>query len=168
MKSDFAVYNKIYAEYFTDVQACRTTVEVKSLPTPIAIELKVIGLNLVQKIERLKRYVCSLRIQLNLPGRWMKKDSLKISKSILYPPHQWKGKHLLTKQFTGLQPKSTQDYILNELEDWVLWRGRTFSCTNHGCLIMKCLQRRLQNSQGPCPKKLVAMNSSRLTSICWW
>ncbi|MFN8252504.1 MAG: Rid family hydrolase [Ferruginibacter sp.] len=43
MKSDFAVYNKIYAEYFTDVQACRTTVEVKSLPTPIAIELKVIA-----------------------------------------------------------------------------------------------------------------------------
>ena len=43
MKDDFAVYNKIYAEYFTDVQACRTTVEVKSLPTPIAIELKVIA-----------------------------------------------------------------------------------------------------------------------------
>lgn len=43
MKADFAVYNKIYAEYFTSVQACRTTVEVKSLPTPIAIELKVIA-----------------------------------------------------------------------------------------------------------------------------
>jgi 2-aminomuconate deaminase len=43
MKRDFPVYNKIYAEYFTDVQACRTTVEVKSLPTPIAIELKVIA-----------------------------------------------------------------------------------------------------------------------------
>jgi 2-aminomuconate deaminase len=43
MKSDFATYNKIYAEYFTDVQACRTTVEVKSLPTPICIELKVIA-----------------------------------------------------------------------------------------------------------------------------
>ena len=43
MKNDFAVYNKIYAEYFTSVQACRTTVEVKSLPTPIAIELKVIA-----------------------------------------------------------------------------------------------------------------------------
>ena len=34
MKADFPVYNKIYAEYFTSVQACRTTVEVKSLPTP--------------------------------------------------------------------------------------------------------------------------------------
>jgi 2-aminomuconate deaminase len=43
MKKDFPVYNKIYGEYFSDVQACRTTVEVKSLPTPIAIELKVIA-----------------------------------------------------------------------------------------------------------------------------
>lgn len=44
MKKDFPVYNKIYAEYFADVQACRTTVEVKSLPTPIAIELKVVAI----------------------------------------------------------------------------------------------------------------------------
>lgn len=43
MKQDFPMYNKIYAEYFKDVNACRTTVEVKSLPTPIAIELKVIA-----------------------------------------------------------------------------------------------------------------------------
>ena len=43
MKNDFPVYNKIYLNYFKDVQACRTTVEVKSLPTPIAIELKVIA-----------------------------------------------------------------------------------------------------------------------------
>ncbi|MBS1762956.1 MAG: RidA family protein [Bacteroidetes bacterium] len=43
MKKDFPLYNKIYAEYFKDVQACRTTVEVKSLPTPISIELKVIA-----------------------------------------------------------------------------------------------------------------------------
>ena len=43
MKEDFPVYNKIYAAYFASVQACRTTVEVKSLPTPIAIELKVIA-----------------------------------------------------------------------------------------------------------------------------
>lgn len=43
MKKDFPIYNKIYADYFTSVQACRTTVEVKSLPTPIAIELKVIA-----------------------------------------------------------------------------------------------------------------------------
>lgn len=44
MKKDFPVYNKIYSEYFKDVQACRTTVEVLSLPTPIAIELKVIAI----------------------------------------------------------------------------------------------------------------------------
>lgn len=43
MKKDFPVYNRIYGEYFSGVQACRTTVEVKSLPTPIAIELKVIA-----------------------------------------------------------------------------------------------------------------------------
>ena len=43
MKTDFPVYNRIYGEYFMNVQACRTTVEVKSLPTPIAIELKVIA-----------------------------------------------------------------------------------------------------------------------------
>lgn len=43
MQNDFPVYNKIYGDYFKDVGACRTTVEVKSLPTPIAIELKVIA-----------------------------------------------------------------------------------------------------------------------------
>ena len=43
MKDDFAEYNKIYAEYFSDNQPCRTTVEIKSLPTPIAIELKCIA-----------------------------------------------------------------------------------------------------------------------------
>lgn len=43
MKDDFATYNKIYAEYFKDNQPCRTTVEILSLPTPIAIELKCIA-----------------------------------------------------------------------------------------------------------------------------
>jgi 2-aminomuconate deaminase len=43
MKDDFKKYNKIYAEYFKDNQPCRTTLEIKSLPTPIAIELKVIA-----------------------------------------------------------------------------------------------------------------------------
>lgn len=43
LKDDFAVYNEIYTTYFSNVQACRTTVEVKRLPTPIAIELKVIA-----------------------------------------------------------------------------------------------------------------------------
>lgn len=44
MKDDFDAYNRIYAEYFTQNQPCRTTVEIKSLPTPIAIELKCIAL----------------------------------------------------------------------------------------------------------------------------
>ena len=43
MKDDFAVYNRVYAEHFADNQPCRTTVEVGRLPTPIAIELKVIA-----------------------------------------------------------------------------------------------------------------------------
>jgi len=43
MKDDFMAYNKIYAEYFKENQPCRTTIEIKSLPTPIAIELKVIA-----------------------------------------------------------------------------------------------------------------------------
>lgn len=43
MKDDFATYNRLYAEYFKDNLPCRTTVEVNCLPTPIAIELKVIA-----------------------------------------------------------------------------------------------------------------------------
>lgn len=43
MQRDFAVYNRLYAEYFKDNQPCRTTVQVTALPTPIAIELKCIA-----------------------------------------------------------------------------------------------------------------------------
>lgn len=43
MKDDFKTYNRIYAEYFKENQPCRTTVEINCLPTPIAIELKVIA-----------------------------------------------------------------------------------------------------------------------------
>lgn len=43
MKDDFATYNRIYAEYFASNRPTRTTVEVSRLPTPIAIELKVIA-----------------------------------------------------------------------------------------------------------------------------
>lgn len=43
MKDDFAIYNRIYAEYFKDNLPCRTTVEINCLPTPIAIELKCIA-----------------------------------------------------------------------------------------------------------------------------
>ena len=40
IKNDFDSYNKLYSEYFKENQPCRTTVEVSSLPTPIAIELR--------------------------------------------------------------------------------------------------------------------------------
>ncbi len=43
MKDDFPVYNKIWAEYFKENPPCRTTLEINKLPTPIAIELKVIA-----------------------------------------------------------------------------------------------------------------------------
>jgi 2-aminomuconate deaminase len=46
MKGDFPVYNKIYAEHFAGEgkpNPTRTTLEILSLPTPIAIELKVIA-----------------------------------------------------------------------------------------------------------------------------
>lgn len=43
MKDDFATYNRVYADYFKDNLPCRTTVEINCLPTPIAIELKVIA-----------------------------------------------------------------------------------------------------------------------------
>ena len=46
MKKDFPIYNKLYAEHFAGASKpnpTRTTVEVTALPTPIAIELKVIA-----------------------------------------------------------------------------------------------------------------------------
>lgn len=43
MKDDFPKYNRIWAEYFKDNQPCRTTLEINKLPTPIAIELKVMA-----------------------------------------------------------------------------------------------------------------------------
>src|SRR5579864_1083451 len=46
MKKDFPIYNQLYAEYFAGPgkpNPTRTTVEVTALPTPIAIELKVIA-----------------------------------------------------------------------------------------------------------------------------
>ena len=44
MKDDFKIFNQIYTQYFMDNQPCRTTVEISSLPTPIAIELKCISI----------------------------------------------------------------------------------------------------------------------------
>ncbi len=49
MKDDFQTYNKIYAEYFAGPpdsgkpNPTRTTIEITALPTPIAVEVKVIA-----------------------------------------------------------------------------------------------------------------------------
>lgn len=43
MARDFKAFNAVYASYFTTIQATRTTVEVRALPTPIAVEIKVIA-----------------------------------------------------------------------------------------------------------------------------
>ena len=43
MDRDFATFNKVYAEYFTNIQATRTTIAINALPTPIAVEFKVIA-----------------------------------------------------------------------------------------------------------------------------
>ncbi|WP_333678191.1 Rid family hydrolase [Dyella sp.] len=43
MARDFPVYNRLYAEYFQGVDACRTTLGITALPTPIAIELKCVA-----------------------------------------------------------------------------------------------------------------------------
>ena len=43
MKDDFPTYNKLWAEYFAENPPCRTTLEINCLPTPIAIELKVVA-----------------------------------------------------------------------------------------------------------------------------
>ena len=43
MDRDFAAFNEVYREHFHEVQPTRTTVAVRALPTPIAVELKVIA-----------------------------------------------------------------------------------------------------------------------------
>ena len=43
MQRDFPTYNRLWAAYFAENAPCRTTVEVLSLPTPIAIELKCVA-----------------------------------------------------------------------------------------------------------------------------
>ena len=44
MEKDFDTFNSIYKKYFKeDHKPCRTTLEIKSLPTPISIELKCIA-----------------------------------------------------------------------------------------------------------------------------
>ncbi|HPF89567.1 MAG: RidA family protein [Flavobacteriales bacterium] len=43
MKDDFPTYNRLWKEYFEKDPPCRTTLEINCLPTPIAIELKVVA-----------------------------------------------------------------------------------------------------------------------------
>jgi 2-aminomuconate deaminase len=43
MQRDFKTFNALYAEHFAGIDACRTTIEIGALPTPIAVELKVIA-----------------------------------------------------------------------------------------------------------------------------
>ena len=43
MERDFDGYNEVYNEYFADILSARTTVAVSALPTPIAVEFKVIA-----------------------------------------------------------------------------------------------------------------------------
>lgn len=43
MKRDFKDFNEVYAQHFTTIGATRTTIEVGALPTPIAVEFKVIA-----------------------------------------------------------------------------------------------------------------------------
>ena len=45
MDRDFAGYNAVYREYFEPIQATRTTLAIQALPTPIAVELKVVALS---------------------------------------------------------------------------------------------------------------------------
>jgi reactive intermediate/imine deaminase len=43
MDRDFEAYNRVYAEHFTAVGATRTTLAISALPTPIAVEFKVVA-----------------------------------------------------------------------------------------------------------------------------
>jgi 2-aminomuconate deaminase len=43
MERDFKKFNSIYAQYLEGYETTRTTVEVGSLPTPIAVEFKVVA-----------------------------------------------------------------------------------------------------------------------------
>ena len=43
MKRDFKGYNSVYSKHFEPIQATRTTLAIQALPTPIAVELKVIA-----------------------------------------------------------------------------------------------------------------------------
>ncbi len=43
MERDFKKFNSIYAQYLEGYETTRTTIEVGALPTPIAVEFKVVA-----------------------------------------------------------------------------------------------------------------------------
>lgn len=43
MDRDFKMFNAVYREYFEEIGPTRTTLEITALPTPIAVELKVVA-----------------------------------------------------------------------------------------------------------------------------
>ena len=43
MERDFLGFNEVYARHFGPIQAARTTLAVHALPTPIAVEFKVVA-----------------------------------------------------------------------------------------------------------------------------
>ena len=43
MDRDFEGYNEVYAKFFANIQSTRTTLAISALPTPIAVEMKVIA-----------------------------------------------------------------------------------------------------------------------------
>lgn len=43
MEGDFVGYNQVYGRHFSSIQAARTTLAIRALPTPIAVEFKVIA-----------------------------------------------------------------------------------------------------------------------------
>lgn len=69
-------------------------------------------------------------------------DSLKSFREKFYIPlMHGRDAIYFTGNSLGLQPKSTQEYVLNELEDWANFAVEGhFHARNPGCLIMKCLR----------------------------
>lgn len=41
---DFQIFNRVYGEYFHQIQPCRTTVEVSRFPSPVNVEIKCVAI----------------------------------------------------------------------------------------------------------------------------
>lgn len=44
IEKDFKTFNRVYGEYFKEINPCRTTVEVSRFPSPVNIEIKCIAI----------------------------------------------------------------------------------------------------------------------------